>query len=114
MLSKDKRLNLKSSFNFVVKGQKFENPTAKFFFRFDKNPKPLVGIALKKEFFKLAVDRNRARRLVSKGFENLYGRLPGGINIVVMPKKEVLSKSSDELTKSLEEMLKKANLLENR
>lgn len=114
MLSKDKRLNLKTSFNFVIKGQKLENQLTKIFFRSGDNSQALVGIALKKEHFKLATDRNRARRLISKGFENLYNKLPEGINIVTMPKKEVLSKSSDEVTKSLEEILMKANLLEDK
>lgn len=121
MLSKDKRLNLKLLFNFVIKGQKFENPTAKFFFRFGdpsassgQVTQPKVGVALKKEYFRLATERNRARRLVSKGFENLYDKLPKGINIVAMPKSGILSLSSDGVTESLEEMLRKTNLLKDR
>ncbi len=111
MLSKDKRLNLKTAFNFVVQGQKTENQLAKLFFRLGENNQALVGIALKKEFFKLATERNRARRLMSKGFENLYERLPKRINIVAIPKKEILSKNSDEVTRILGEMLMKAGII---
>jgi ribonuclease P protein component len=105
MLQKSKRLNLKVSFNWVRDGQKTENDLFRIFSRFGENTEAKVGIALKKETFKLAVDRNRARRLTSKAFENIYNSLPSNLNIVVMPKAGVLKVSSDELTRYLKKEL---------
>lgn len=111
MLSKDKRLNLKLSFNFVVKGQKAENSLYKFFFRHGDDSNPKVGIALKKEYFRLAVDRNRARRLTSKAMEVLYTQLKESVNLILMPKTGVLKLSSGEITEILEKEFRKSDLL---
>lgn len=111
MLSKDKRLNLKTSFNFVVQGQKAETNICKLFFRQGENDKALVGIALKTEYFKKAVDRNRARRLISWAMEQLYPKLMPKLNLVLMPKTEVLKFSSKEVLEVLEKELNKQNLL---
>lgn len=111
MLSKDKRLNLKTSFNFVIKGQKTENSLYKMFFRFGDLPQPKVGIALKKDYFKLAVDRNRARRLTSKAMEVIYPNLKEKVNLILMPKTGVLQSSSKEIEIFLRNELEKAELL---
>lgn len=107
MLPKSKRLNLKTDFKWVAAGQKTENNFVKVFFRLGSNSLPRIGIALSKSNFKKAVERNRARRLISKGFEELYSRLPEGINIIAMPKENVLKLSGEEVSKGLEEVLKK-------
>jgi ribonuclease P protein component len=111
MLSKDKRLNLKTSFNFVIKGQKAENSLYKMFFREGTDLQPKIGIALKKEYFKLAVDRNRARRLTSKAIESIYPKLKEKVNLILMPKPEVINKTSSELEIFLESELSNLNLL---
>ena len=107
MLIKSRRLNLKTDFSWVVKGQKTETDFLKIFFRSGENNQPRVGIALKKESFQLAVDRNRARRLTSKAFENIYDQLPANINIIAMPKSGILKVSSDEATEHLKKILVK-------
>lgn len=111
MLSKDKRLNLKTSFSFIAKGQKSENNITKIFFRQGDSGKPLVGIALKTEYFKKAVDRNRARRLISWAIEQLYPKLIPKLNLVLMPKTDILKFSSKEILEILEKELNKQNLL---
>lgn len=111
MLSKDKRLNLKTSFNFVIKGQKAENSLYKMFFRLGDSLQPMVGIALKKDYFKLAVDRNRARRLTSKAMEVLYPKLKEKVNLILMPKTDVLKLSSGEIKVFLKMELEKVGLI---
>lgn len=116
MLSKDKRLNLKTSFSFVVQGQKSETNICKLFFRqgdpsASSGLNPLVGIALKTEYFKKAVDRNRARRLISWAMEQLYPKLMPKLRLVLMPKTDVLGFSSKEVLEVLEKELNKLNLL---
>jgi len=111
MLPKNKRLNLNKEFRWVASGQKLENNLLKIFYKISPAPdgvgfqQPKIGISLSKNVFKKAVDRNRARRLVSKALENVYNELPSGINIVAMPKEGVLQVSSDELIKSINEIL---------
>ncbi len=110
MLPKNKRLNLNKDFRWVASGKKIENNLVKLFLKVSppsdvEFQQPKIGISLSKNTFKKAVDRNRARRLVSKALENLYNELPSGLNIVAMPKEGVLKVSSDELTKSIHEIL---------
>ena len=113
MLPKDKRLNLKTDFIWIRSGIKIANNLVRVFYRFGENPFPKVGIATSKSNFPESVDRNRARRLISKAFENIYHELPEKINVLVMPNKEVLKASSEELTVILEDLLKKGNIIKN-
>lgn len=62
---------------------------------------PLVGISLSKKYFQGAVERNKARRLVSRAIEVLYPNLPKGLNLIIMPKTKVLSASIDEIVGEL-------------
>lgn len=113
MLVKSKRLNLKTEFTWVAGGQRAENDLMKLFFRFGGDDNPKVGIATAKATFKDASDRNRARRLTSIGFEKLYPCLCLKVKIIALPKRAVLQVSSEEVTKSLEELLNKKGLLNN-
>ena len=113
MLPREKRLNLKKDFKWVAAGGKVENNLVKLFFKAGSNQLPKVGIATSKAVFRKAVDRNRARRLVSFGFEALYNRLPQGINIVALPKKEIIQLNSEEVKDSLEGLLEKVGVLED-
>lgn len=111
MLPKDQRLNLKKDFNWVAAGQKSDNGFVKVYFRFSENVKPRVGIALSKASFKKAVDRNRARRLISKGFEALYNQFPQGVNILAMPREGVLKMDADSIKLMLEQLLKRERII---
>lgn len=113
MLSKDKRLNLKKDFKWVAAGERSENSLLKIFFRYGQEETPKVGIALSKTSFKKAVERNRARRLISKGFESLYCKLPSGINIIALPKNHALALDSDKVSALLEELLIKNKILKD-
>lgn len=113
MLSKEKRLNLKKDFTWVAAGEKSGNLFIKIFFRFGNNQSPRVGIATSKNTFKKAVDRNRSKRLVSSGFEVFYRQLVDGVNIIALPKEEVLRAGSEEIINSLGDLLGKLKLLKN-
>lgn len=105
MLSKDKRLNLKKEFKWVINGSKLETPSLRLYLRSTSDKPPQVGISLSKKYFKSAVERNRARRLASWGVENLYSQLPKGLKLIIMPKSLVLEKKSQELLKELQDVL---------
>ncbi len=107
MLSRNKRLNLKKDFSWVASGRKEANSLVKLFIRFGDNKTPRVGIALSKSTFKKATERNRARRLISTGFEALYTTLPEKINIVAMPQANVLKANPKEITDALDDLLKR-------
>ncbi len=111
MLAKDQRLNLRQSFKWVISGKRQENSLFKLFYRTGDNSHPLVGIATSGKVMKHATARNRARRLLSTAIQPLYSQLPPSINIVIMPKNELLPLSSDQLHVEMENLLKKAALL---
>ncbi|MCR4305559.1 MAG: ribonuclease P protein component, partial [Candidatus Daviesbacteria bacterium] len=91
MLSKDRRLNLKTDFKWVASGKKLETKYLKLFIKPGDNEIPRIGIAISGKTFKKAVERNRARRLTSSAFETLFPSLPKGINILVLPKAGVIA-----------------------
>ncbi len=102
MLPKPNRLNLKTSFKWVSSGQRKQTSYFKIFYRFGENPKPLVGIALSKSSFKNAVERNRGRRLSSVAISQLYKALRNNLNLVMMPKANILESNPELLIKDLE------------
>ena len=106
MLPKSQRLNLKTDFKWVASGKMLETKYLKLFIRFGENTQPKIGIALSGKNFKKAVERNRARRLISTAFQALYSNLPSSINIVALPKPGVLSVKSGDVLSDLESKLK--------
>lgn len=102
MLPKSKRLNLKTSFKWVSVGQKKQTNYFKLFYRFGENPEPLVGIALSKSSFKNAVERNRGRRMSSTAIELIYQALRNNLNLVMIPKANILESNVESLRKDLE------------
>lgn len=103
MLSKDKRLNLKTEFKSVVRGKRVETPNFKLYFIIQDKSIPRVGISLSKKNFNKATLRNRARRLASVAIERIYGDLPEGLKLIIMPKGQILESNNLDLT---EEILK--------
>lgn len=114
MLSKTSRLNLKKDFKWVASGKPLDTKFAKLFLRLgdsSTNTGPRVGIASSSKTFKKATERNRARRLVSAAFESLYQSLPATINIVVLPKVQILGVKSGDVLLDLTEKLKDAKII---
>lgn len=105
MLSRNKRLNLKKDFKWLRSGKKLEDDIFRMFYQFGNNQQFRLGIATPSKDFKLAVERNRARRLISKAFENIGDLLPSNLNILVFPSQKVLELSSEELTERLKKTL---------
>lgn len=106
MLPKNKRLNLKYDFKWVSTGKKIDGSLIKLFIKSGENNFPRLGISVSAKVFRKAIDRNRARRLVSIAFEDLYNRLDNNLNIIALPKIGVLEKSSDEIKIEIDKMLK--------
>lgn len=111
MLPKHQRLNLKKDFKWVASSKKLETKYLKIFIRVGDNQIPKLGIATSSKTFKKAVERNRARRLVSSAVEPLYGRLPENVNIVALPKIGILKVKSGDVLLDLEEGLKNAKII---
>lgn len=111
MLPKHQRLNLKKDFKWVASSKKLETKYLKIFIRVGDNQIPKLGIATSSKTFKKAVERNRARRLVSSAVEPLYGRLPENVNIVALPKIGILKVKSGDVLLDLEEALKREKIL---
>lgn len=111
MLPKEFRLNLQKDFKWAASGKKLETKFAKLFIKTGDNVFPRIGIAVSGKVFKKATQRNRARRLVSYGLEQLYQRLPSNINIVALPKSGVIEVKSEEVLMDLELILKNEKVI---
>lgn len=111
MLPKSQRLNLKKDFQWVVSGLKLETKYLKLFVKRGDNDIPKIGIATSSKIFKKAVERNRARRLISAAFETLYPNLPSNVNILALPKAGVVRVKSADVLSDTEEVLVKAKLI---
>jgi ribonuclease P protein component len=111
MLPKEKRLNLKTDFRFVKTGKSIDSKYFRLMIKLGENTQPRIGIATSGKVFKNATDRNRCRRVISAAFEQLYPQLILNVNIIALPKKEVIEVKSIEITKELEQLLSNFNLL---
>lgn len=105
MLSKSKRLNLKTDFKSIITGKFIDSKYAKLYIKLGDNIFPKIGIAVSSKNFKKAVERNRARRLMSAAIEPLYKKLPSNINILALPKVSILGVKSGDVLLNLEEAL---------
>lgn len=111
MLAKDQRLNLKYSFKWVMAGHRAETSFYKMFWRFGDNTQPLISITASTKIFNKAVDRNRARRLTSAAIQPFYPQLLANLNMVIMPKYQLLARSSMDISKELKNSLTNAKVL---
>lgn len=74
--------------------------------RKNKLQKPRIGMAIPKKHVKLAVGRNRIRRVVRESFRLQQHQLPN-IDIVVVAKSGIADLSNQELNKVLDKLWRK-------
>ncbi|MBI4036529.1 ribonuclease P protein component [Candidatus Daviesbacteria bacterium] len=111
MLAKEKRLNLKKDFKWVVSGKRLETKYTRLYVRMGDNPHPRVSVAPASKNFKKATDRNRAKRIIWAAFKALYPALLPNLNIVALPKLPVLGVKSGDMLLDLEEVLMRERML---
>lgn len=70
--------------------------------RFDKNR---FAFVLSKKFSKKAVERNRIKRIIKEALR-LYskGGLPTGFDVVIIPKKNIFGKKTQQLAEDIAEI----------
>jgi len=112
MLPRSKRLNLKRDFKWVGSGKKIDAKYATFFIRIGDNPYPRLGIAVSSKLLTKSTQRHRAKRILSKAFESVYSKLPQNINIVALPKFNILDVKSNDVVLDLEEILKDEKIID--
>jgi len=105
MLPLSKRLNLSKDFKWVVKGQRRETESLKLFSKEGENITARVGISISKQYFKKAHDKNKAKRKVSKAIETLYPTLTNNLNLIIMPKSNVLEIAPERLLEEIRRSL---------
>lgn len=98
MLAKNARLNLKTSFRFVASGKSLTSQNFKLFYRLGDNTQPLIGVSLVSAQFKKANLRNQAKRIFFDLAKSHYNQLHKNLNLVIMPRSQVLEKSREELS----------------
>lgn len=60
-----------------------------------------IGVSLRRESFKLAVTRNRLRRIIKEVFRLNKEELPKGYDLIVIPRATAAGKSYDELNRDI-------------
>lgn len=104
MLRAVKRLNLSKDFKWVAKGRKIETPLFKIFYRTGENVQAKVGVALSKNYFRRAHERNQVKRMISQVIEQLYDGLPSNLNLVIMPKSAVLEIEKEKIKQKIQDV----------
>lgn len=99
MLAKAQRLNLKLKFRWVASGKSLTSKNFKIFYRFGENLEPKVGVSVASAQFKKATARNKAKRVCFDIVKKYYNQLHKNINLVIMPRAQVLELSQVELDK---------------
>lgn len=97
MLSKENRLNLKTSFRWVVQGKSFTSKNFKLFYRLGENDHPQVGVSIVSAQFKKSTLRNQAKRIMFKLAMSNWDQLHKNLNLVIMPRSQVLDLPTDAL-----------------
>lgn len=106
MLPKKNRLTKKSEFSEVLaKGRIFQGPLfgTAVYKRNDGLPAK-IGIIVSKKISKLAVKRNRAKRLLRESLRRLIKNAPDGNSIVFLTKKKLLEATLDEVYRETERL----------
>lgn len=111
MLPRPQRLNLKKDYKWASTGQVIQTSFGRLTLKYGDNNLPRVGITTSSKIFKKAYLRNRARRVLSRAFEDLIDQLPASINILALPNIRVLEVKSTELILRLKEELKKEGVI---
>jgi len=105
MLSKSQRLNLKTSFRWVASGKAFTSQNFKLFYRLGENENSLVGVSISSSQFKKAHDRNKAKRIMFNLARDFYDQLHKNLNLVIMPKAQVLETDPEALEQEFKNAL---------
>lgn len=105
MLPKQKRLNLKTSFRWVASGKTTNSAHFKIFYRLGENTEAKIGVSLVSAQFKKAVLRNAAKRICFKMAGESYSRLPKNMNLVIMPKAQILNADFQVLSKEYDDAI---------
>lgn len=111
----DKRYRLRNNREFkkvYSNGKNFWNRNLILYKRKNEFEETRLGITITKKFGN-AVTRNRARRRLSEIYRLKLHRIKDGYDIVIIPKKNVIDLSYDELKSALEHILKISRLLKD-
>ena len=106
MLPKSNRLSTTYEFSKTKKfGDKVIADNFYLYFLSVPNSPIRVGVVVSKHFSKLAVDRNRAKRLINECFGQNLSKFDDNYWIVVYPKKEILGKKYEEVSLDFNKIL---------
>ncbi len=108
---------------FRIRKQKdFENVFGKGFYASDrfltlkavenKMPFSRFGFVVSKKISKKAVERNRAKRLMSEAIRLTDEKIKPGFDVVFISRVGIVNKSMGEIKESVEKLLKRSGLLE--
>lgn len=98
------RLVSKLDFKFVFdKPRKISSQHLKILYRINALSQPRLGIIAAKSILRLAVDRNRVRRIIRESFRQHYADL-GAVDVIVMLSKAVGKTEGKALREEIDEI----------
>lgn len=100
--SRDYRLLKPADYTYVfADAKRFGNPNFTLLVRANNLSYPRLGLAVAKKSVKLAVGRNRIKRLIRESFRHEISNLPS-IDIIAMCRTSAVELSSSEISTQLE------------
>ena len=106
MLPKENRLKKKKEFNEVFKkGKLISNRFLEV--KIKKMEGKKIGIVAPIKRFRKATERNYIKRKLRESFRDLLNDIPENTGIIVIAKKPIRSKSKEETTKIIKDLLSK-------
>jgi len=114
MLPKKNRLKEKNDFNAIyLKGKFFSLGELSIKFAKNKHLESRIGFAIGKKYSKLAIERNRAKRVLRSAMFALLDNIKPGFDIIIMmtKKQSATPLKKDVVLQHLQKILAKNNLL---
>lgn len=93
------------------RGEAFVNPAFVAYALKNRNGRVRLGITVSKKLGG-AVERNRAKRLLTAAFAEVAGEIKGGYDIVLVARVRILKHKSTEIAAMLEKRLCQAGIIE--
>ncbi len=90
--------------DILKNGRKVQSENFGVFFRKREDLDiPKFAFVVSKKISRLAINRNRVKRAMSESVRRNIGIIPVGLDFVLLAKKSIVSKSTDEIMKEVQE-----------
>lgn len=112
-LPKNRRIKAEKDFEKIFKsGRAVRHPLFLLKFLNSSFPYCRAAVSVPVSVSKQATERNRLKRIFLAALEKVFPRCRSGIDLVIVASPAALEKKIDQITRSLEDIFLKANIVE--